>query len=60
MYSLYGIGNHSGTIDFGHYYAYIKLNDKKWYEFNDSSIRKIGYIDTNSKTPYTLFYKKQS
>ena len=58
-YTLYGIGNHSGNIDFGHYYAYIKLNDKTWYEFNDSTVRKIGYIDTNSKTVYTLFYKKQ-
>ena len=59
LYTLYGIGNHSGTIDFGHYYAYIKLNDKNWYEFNDSRVRKIGYIDTNSNTAYTLFYKKQ-
>lgn len=59
-YVLYGIGNHSGTINFGHYYAYIKLNDKKWYEFNDSHVRKISEgIDTRSITAYTLFYKKR-
>ena len=58
-YSLYGIGNHSGTINFGHYYAYIKLNNKTWYEFNDSSVRKIGNINTSSTTAYTLFYKKK-
>ena len=58
-YSLYGIGNHSGTIDFGHYYAYIKLNNKTWYEYNDSMVRKIGNIDTNSRSAYTLFYKKK-
>ena len=58
-YTLYGIGNHSGTINFGHYYAYIKLNNKGWYEFNDSMVSKIGYIDLNSSNAYTLFYKKK-
>jgi len=60
-YSLYGIGNHSGSINFGHYYAYIKLNDKYWYEFNDSMVRRIsGGINTRSNTAYTLFYKKRT
>ena len=58
-YSLYGIGNHSGTINFGHYYAYIKLNNKTWYEFNDSSVHRIGNINTRSTNAYTLFYKKK-
>jgi len=57
-YSLYGIGNHSGSIDFGHYYAYIKLNDSSWYEFNDSYVSPMGRINTSSTTAYTLFYKK--
>ena len=60
QYVLYGIGNHSGTINFGHYYAYVKLNDKYWYEFNDSMVRRIsGGINTRSITAYTLFYKKR-
>ena len=59
-YVLYGIGNHSGTINFGHYYAYIKLNDKYWYEFNDSFVSKKGEINTNSTSAYTLFYKKRN
>ena len=57
-YELYGIGNHSGTINFGHYFAYIKLNDKDWYEFNDSMVSKIGRINTRSYQAYILFYKK--
>ena len=57
-YSLYAIGNHSGSINFGHYYAYIKLNDTTWYEFNDSTVRKLGNIKTRSSAAYTLFYKK--
>ena len=59
-YILYGIGNHSGTINFGHYYAYIKLNDKYWYEFNDSFVSKKGEINTYSTSAYTLFYKKRN
>ena len=57
-YSLYAIGNHSGSINFGHYYAYIKLNNTTWYEFNDSMVRKIGNIKTRSSAAYTFFYKK--
>jgi len=60
QYILYGIGNHSGTINFGHYFAYIKLNDKYWYEFNDSRVSKISNgINTKSTYAYTLFYKKR-
>ena len=57
-YSLYGIGNHSGTIDFGHYYAYIKIKDD-WYEFNDSMVSKRGTISNSSSTVYVLFYKRK-
>ena len=57
-YRLYAIGNHSGNIDFGHYYSYIKINDKTWYEFNDSTVSKIGRININSPYAYTFFYKK--
>lgn len=56
-YELYGVGNHSGNIDFGHYFAYVKLNGN-WYEFNDSIVSKIGRINTISREVYTLFYKK--
>ena len=57
-YSLYGIGNHSGSINFGHYYAYIKINNT-WYEFNDSSVSTYSKGDDNSSsTAYVLFYKK--
>ena len=58
-YSLYGIGNHSGTISFGHYYAYIKLNDRFWWEFNDSRVTQKMTINKNSTSAYVLFYKKK-
>ena len=57
FYCLYGIGNHSGSLDFGHYYAYIKLNDKDWYEYNDSSVYPLSSINNCSSSAYVLFYK---
>ena len=56
-YSLYGIANHTGTIDFGHYYAYIKI-EGNWYEFNDSIVKSIGRIDNISSSAYVFFYKR--
>ena len=59
-YSLYGIGNHTGSIDFGHYYAYIKINNS-WYEFNDSSVSPYSKGSSNSsRNAYILFYKKNN
>ena len=59
-YTLYGIGNHSGSIDFGHYYAYIKINNS-WYEFNDSHVSPYSKRENNSSSQaYILFYKKNS
>ena len=40
-YKLFGISNHSGTINFGHYYSYTKIGNN-WYEFNDSFVKLIN------------------
>ncbi len=56
-YSLYGIANHTGTIDFGHYFAYIKI-EGNWFEFNDSLVKSIGRIQNVSSSAYVFFYKR--
>ena len=56
-YKLIGIMNHSGSLDFGHYYAYIKINDK-WFEFNDDICSKIE-MNYNSSTAYVFLYQKE-
>ena len=45
IYDLYGVIHHSGTIDFGNYYATIRkdLSSHKWYLFNG----KIEIIISN-------------
>ena len=56
-YKLFGVSNHAGTMDFGHYFAYIKVKDK-WYQFNDEQVREMhmGFEGTNV---YCLFYEKK-
>ena len=60
-YELYGICKHNGDMEFGHYYAYIKINGKQWYEFNDSKVKSFpeeNYSSFESSSAYILFYKK--
>ena len=60
-YNLFGIACHAGDFTFGHYFALIKLNDKDWYDFNDSKVKYYGdNIDKDSifSYAYILFYKK--
>ena len=57
FYSLYAVTNHTGSIDFGHYYSYIKFQGKnEWYEFNDSSVKKIEQKIESFPYAYALFY----
>ncbi len=60
-YDLYGICNHTGSVQGGHYFSYIKVNDKNWYEFNDTQIKKIDNAQNKIHSPmaYCLFYKKK-
>mmetsp|Transcript_9189 Transcript_9189/g.8085 ORF Transcript_9189/g.8085 Transcript_9189/m.8085 type:complete len:125 (+) Transcript_9189:1619-1993(+) len=60
IYDLYGVSNHFGGMGGGHYTAYCKHHfDGKWYEFDDSSVRKAAPNDVISKAAYVLFYKRR-
>jgi ubiquitin C-terminal hydrolase len=51
--------NHQGTVDFGHYFTYIKFYHKEdWYEFNDSQVKYIGKNIESFPYAYALFYAK--
>ena len=61
QYELFGIICHKGKINFGHYFTFIKLGERDWYEFNDSKVSFIGReINTISTSVYALFYQKKS
>ena len=45
LYELFAVLIHSGSAIGGHYYAYLRTGDGKWYEFNDSTISAIDVED---------------
>lgn len=64
-YELYGVIQHTGNLNSGHYIAYTKnLINKKWYEYNDNNVvhipdDKIENCIKNQNT-YILFYNKSN
>jgi ubiquitin carboxyl-terminal hydrolase 8 len=64
MYELYGICNHSGVADGGHYTSYVKTYTNDWYLFNDTCVtlvqrKNISETIITSKA-YCLFYRNKN
>jgi ubiquitin carboxyl-terminal hydrolase 4/11/15 len=59
VYDLFGVGNHSGGVMGGHYFAYIKNANGKWYSCNDTNINEIKEEVVISPYSYCLFYRKK-
>jgi ubiquitin C-terminal hydrolase len=59
VYDLYGVCNHGGGAQGGHYTAYIKNANGKWYEFNDTMVHEIKEENVISAQSYCLFYRKK-
>ena len=64
VYDLYGVANHFGSLNGGHYTAFVKNPmAAKWYEFDDNIVNKLGrtpeeiYQTVMTKSAYVLFYK---
>ena len=57
-YDLYGIANHYGTIDGGHYTAYCKSSiTKSWFKFDDHEVYDISLSSIKTSAAYILFYE---
>ena len=54
-YGLKGIINHIGDTAFGHYYSFIKKEDK-WISIDDESINVLNKLNNNNNKSYILFY----
>jgi ubiquitin carboxyl-terminal hydrolase 8 len=58
-YELYGVCNHSGGVMGGHYTAYVKNANGKWYHFNDTNVSEVALKESIiSAKAYVLFYRK--
>jgi hypothetical protein len=57
--------NHSGSLNFGHYYAHC-FNEcsNQWHEFDDSFVKPITeddlFDEMKAGKPYILFYKRKN
>ena len=58
-YDLYGVVNHFGSLNGGHYTANCRNPDGQWYNFNDSSVSAIGNKNVVSSSAYLLFYRRK-
>ena len=58
-YSLIATNNHSGTLNRGHYWAFMKdLHSSSWYSCNGKLVFNVEENSVNNTTSYILFYKK--
>ena len=58
-YSLNATINHSGTLNKGHYWAFIKdLHSSSWHSYNDKLVFNVEDNSLNNTTSYILFYSK--
>ena len=61
VYDLYGVCNHSGATQGGHYTSFVKNANGKWYHFNDTSVAEVGVpSQIISPKAYCFFYRKRS
>jgi len=60
IYDLYGVCNHSGSLEGGHYTSFVKIEDDRWLHFNDSHITEVKDVNhIISPKAYCFFYKKR-
>ena len=59
VYDLFGVCNHGGGAQGGHYTAYIKNANGKWYDFNDTMVHEIKEEEVITPRSYCLFYRKK-
>ena len=58
-YQISGVCTHYGYSGrYGHYVAFCKNRENKWYEFNDSSCYECKKSDANRGSPYLLLYER--
>ena len=50
--------NHSGTINAGHYWTYIKKNNT-WLKCNDSLVTKVSFKELSNNTSYVFLYSSE-
>ena len=60
LYDLYGVVNHYGTMNFGHYTAFCKDDaEGVWHTYDDQSVSSMKESQVITDAAYVLFYKRK-
>ena len=60
FYDCFGICNHSGNVNGGHYTSFSKNSQGKWYFYNDKEVQIVkDHSCMISEQAYCLFYRKK-
>ncbi|OEL27761.1 Ubiquitin carboxyl-terminal hydrolase 21, partial [Dichanthelium oligosanthes] len=58
-YDLYGVVEHSGLPNYGHYVCSIRSSPSTWYLMNDSHVDSITDASALNQEAYIIFYVRQ-
>ncbi len=60
-YRLYGVANHFGTMEGGHYtaYCYSQVYDK-WHKYDDHEVSSMSPSSVKTSAAYILFYSAKN
>ena len=58
LYELFGVVNHVGRADGGHYTAYVRAG-RAWYFCNDDQVARVPIATVLKSQAYILFYSKK-
>ena len=56
--SLYGVVEHLGTFDSGHYIAFVRLGERR-FRMNDSVVREVDEAVVYKAQAFLLFYERR-
>jgi ubiquitin carboxyl-terminal hydrolase 8 len=60
-YTLYGVCNHFGSLESGHYTAYCYSQVYgKWHKYDDTEVYEMAASDVKSPAAYILFYSAKN
>ncbi|EMG49338.1 UBP8 Ubiquitin carboxyl-terminal hydrolase 8 [Candida maltosa Xu316] len=56
FYELFGVIVHIGSVNTGHYIAFIKDGNGQWYKFDDSVVSLVDQEEVTNSKAYLLYY----
>lgn len=56
IFELFAVVTHIGSVNTGHYVAFIKNSIGQWFKFDDSAVSHASHQEVQATNAYLLFY----